>query len=1224
MSRITSLSLRNRLIVGLTTMIVAVFGLIATGMLNQELLPSTRTPGTYLAATLPDASPDVVEESVTIPLEQALSAVPEVDSVTTTTSSGEVWATVMWSFNADSERVMQAVRAAVDGAKPLLPQQAEVEVFSASMDDVPVVQFAVSGPEGDAELGTRVDSVLVPALQGVSGVQRVDVTGQQEEQVQLTFRAADVAAHRIDTAVVAPTLQAAGLVTAAGQSLADGRELAVEVGNPLATVEEIAATPIEGEKGAVPLSDIADVALAPAAQTAISRVNGQPALTVAVVKDRTANIVSVSHGVATVLDEVGPQLGSDVEFSVLFDQAPYIEQSIHDLSVEGGLGLLFAVLVILAFLGSFRSTIVAGLSIPLSLLITMIALWLGDYTLNILTLGALTVAVGRVVDDSIVVIENIRRRQGDGELTVPDIVASVRQVAGAITASTLTTVAVFLPIVFVQGIAGELFRPFSVTVSIALLASLVVALTVVPTLSYWFLRRRPRPLSEKRQAAADARAEAWEARQSARAERRRERAQAKLDRKNARREERGLAPLPAARTESLLAPAAAGEGATPVDGLQRAFLPTIRAALRRPGRTIALSVVLVIITAVLMSNLQTDFLGDEGANTISVDQALPLGTTLEESDAAAGRLEQVLETDPEVIDYVATVVAATGAQENRISVTLDDGADSVVAVERLQRAFDELPDAEDLPGIGEVDVYGASGGIGGDVTIELTGDDLEALATAADNLTTEVAELDGVTGARNDLAAEQPVIHVTVDRAAAAKVGYDQARVGQAVQLALSGAPVGSVTLQGAERQVVIRPSNPGATPEQIAALPLPVSAVQRQQAQKAAQNELTRIQEERAVQQIAEAEDAYEEQLREVRAARDRAADDLNALYAQLRALQQAPLMPPPGAEPSPDEVLVAERNAQLDALQEAIAAAEQGLQQADEQIAEMIEQHAAQSADRAESDALAERLEAIADITGEPITVSAIATVTEELTQPTITRADGTRQVTVFATPASGQLGLVSANVDALVASTDLPDGVSFAVAGASAEMEESFAQLGIAMLLAILLVLLIMIATFHSVMQPLVLLVSIPFAATGAAVLLVLTNTPLGIPAMIGLLMLIGIVVTNAIVLIDLINKLREQGMPLEEAVLHGTRLRLRPILMTAAATVFALLPMAFGLTGGGIFISQPLAIVVIGGLITSTLMTLVLVPVLYTLVERRASRRARRRLIRRRARAVYAGG
>ncbi|MGO3205299.1 MAG: efflux RND transporter permease subunit, partial [Brevibacterium aurantiacum] len=355
-----------------------------------------------------------------------------------------------------------------------------------------------------------------------------------------------------------------------------------------------------------------------------------------------------------------------------------------------------------------------------------------------------------------------------------------------------------------------------------------------------------------------------------------------------------------------------------------------------------------------------------------------------------------------------------------------------------------------------------------------------------------------------------------------------------------------------------------------------------------------------RADEAKAKAEDEAAEQLDSAREARDNAADQLEEARKALRDARN----PPPA--PSPGE-MAAE---QVDQAEEGVEQAEKGLQEANDAIDDLIDGQREQEENQAEEQDLADEQAAIPDIKGEPITVDEIASVDETETPATITREDGDRQVTVFATPAEGQLNPVSAEAQELTSSMDLPAGVSFDVGGASQEQADSFAQLGWAMLVAIALVFLVMIATFRSLVQPLILLVSIPFAATGAVLLLLLTGTPLGIPSLIGLLMLIGIVVTNAIVLMDLINKLREHGMGLMDAIIHGTRLRLRPILMTAAATVFALVPMSLGLTGGGVFISQPLAIVVIGGLTSSTVLTLILVPALYLLVERRKERRAER--------------
>jgi multidrug efflux pump subunit AcrB len=251
------------------------------------------------------------------------------------------------------------------------------------------------------------------------------------------------------------------------------------------------------------------------------------------------------------------------------------------------------------------------------------------------------------------------------------------------------------------------------------------------------------------------------------------------------------------------------------------------------------------------------------------------------------------------------------------------------------------------------------------------------------------------------------------------------------------------------------------------------------------------------------------------------------------------------------------------------------------------------------------------VADVRADPLTVGDLADVDEVLAPSTVTQIDGIRAVTVSGTPSASDLGELTATVQTALDQLDVPSGITVEQGGASSDQEEAFTQLGLAMLLAIVLVFLIMVATFRSLVQPLILLISIPFAATGAVAALLLTDTPLGVPAMVGLLMLIGIVVTNAIVLIDLVNQYRERGEDVRTAVVDGARLRLRPIIMTAAATICALIPMGLGLTGGGAFISRPLAVVVIGGLVSSTILTLLLVPVLYTLVERRGERRQARR-------------
>jgi HAE1 family hydrophobic/amphiphilic exporter-1 len=317
-----------------------------------------------------------------------------------------------------------------------------------------------------------------------------------------------------------------------------------------------------------------------------------------------------------------------------------------------------------------------------------------------------------------------------------------------------------------------------------------------------------------------------------------------------------------------------------------------------------------------------------------------------------------------------------------------------------------------------------------------------------------------------------------------------------------------------------------------------------------------------------------------------------------------------------------VGQAEAGIKQLEAAIEQSDKGIDQLDEQIDQVREQQSESAETRRQNQELTDEQEAIADdqkelaedqkdladVRADAVRVKDVADVKQVLAPTTVTQIDGDPSVTVTATPDTSDLGALSATVQSTIAGLDdLPAGVSAELGGAATDQQEAFAQLGLAMLVAIALVFLIMVGTFRSLIQPLILMVSIPFAATGAIAGLLITDTPLGVPSMVGLLMLIGIVVTNAIVLIDLINQYRRKGEDLRTAIVDGARLRLRPIIMTACATIFALVPMGLGLTGGGAFISQPLAIVVIGGLVSSTILTLLLVPVLYSLVERRSEKK-----------------
>jgi hydrophobic/amphiphilic exporter-1 (mainly G- bacteria), HAE1 family len=1023
MSFLTRLSLANRGLVALIAVVISAFGLFAIPSLKQQLFPSIELPAAFIGASLPGAGPEIIQDQITKPIEDAVKGVDGIDSVTSTTREGSASITVAFTYGTDITAAVNELTTSVNRIQPQLPENVTPTIFAGSTDDIPAIVLAASGGKDPTDLVAKLNATVVPELNGIDGVRDTQLTGATEAQVVITPDPAKLTAAGVDPQSVTTLLQANGVSVPAG-SVVDGQKaLNVQVGTPIGSVDALRGLYLQGARGPVKLGDVATVESKLPAPTSYTRTDGVDSLGLAVTAKPDGNPVEISNKVRDLLDQL--QQDSGTKLTVVVDQAPFVERSIKSLTTEGLLGLLMAVIVILVFLLSVRSTLVTAVSIPLSVLMALIALWVGDFTLNLLTLGALTIAVGRVVDDSIVVLENIKRHLEYGEPKVHAITSAVREVAGAVTASTLTTVAVFAPIALVGGIVGQIFASFAITVTVALLASLFVALTVVPVLAYWFLK----PPS------GDTDTEAI--RQAADAKERRSR-------------------------------------------LQRAYLPVIRFATHRRWTTLLVGVLILVGTFGLSTQLKTNFLDQSGQDSLTISQELPVGTNLATTNAAAKQIEGVLASRPEVKTYQVTVgngefnpfAGSSGASGATFDVALKEGTDTEKVTDELRTRIDSMS------GLGEVTVGGDGSGLGGDeLAVDVQAADPDVLATATKQVQDVMTATSGVTDVSTTLAASVPRLDVVVKRDAAARNGLTEAAIGQSVAGAFRAVPAGKITVDGASQDVVISFGAPPEGPDALKALPIR-----------------------------------------------------------------------------GPRGVV---------------------------------------------------RLDQVADI--------------KQVDGPEqVTRVDGNRTATVKGSVAGSDLRKINADLKKQLDKLALPAGASYSIGGASADQADAFKQLGLAVLAAIAIVFIIMVATFRSLLQPVILLVSIPFAATGAIILLLVTGTALGVPALIGVLMLVGIVVTNAIVLMDLINHYRQAGMGVQEAVIEGGRHRLRPILMTAIATIFALLPMALGLTGEGGFISQPLAIVVIGGLVSSTLLTLVLVPTLYTMVEnrkeksrvKRAAKRSRR--------------
>lgn len=1020
MSWLSRFSLGQRALIGLMSFIAIAFGAIAIPQLKQQLLPTIELPMVSVLAPYQGASPDVVEKQVVEPIEDSLEAVDGISGVTSTAGEGNAVIVASFDYGIDSKQLVADVQQAVNRARAQLPDDVDPQVVAGSTDDMPTVVLAVTSDKDQQALADQLDRSVVPSLEDIDGVGRVMVNGVRDLQVTVTPDDAKLKKAGLTTAALAQALQAGGATVPAGSFDESGKSRTVQVGGGFTTLEQIENLMVTGPGGQKPvaLADVASVRRQEAPADSLTRTNGEPSLAVMVTMDHGGSAVAISNAVEDKLPALRKDLGTGASITVVSDQGPAVSKAIEGLTTEGGLGLLFAVLVILVFLASIRSTLVTAVSIPLSVVLALIVLWTRDLSLNMLTLGALTIAIGRVVDDSIVVLENIKRHLGYGEERHAAIIAAVREVAGAVTSSTLTTVAVFLPIGLVGGMVGALFGSFSITVTAALLASLLVSLTVVPVLSYWFLR-----------APKGTPADAQEARR-------------KAEEKEAR------------------------------SRLQRFYVPVLRFATRRRLTSVAIAVVVLIGTFAMAPLLKTNFFDQGEQEVLTVKQELAPGTSLAATDEQARKVERLLAGVKGVKDYQVTVGSSgfmaafggsTDTNQASYQVMLDDSASYTDVQNSIEKGL------AGLEGIGTTTVSAGDGFGNQDLSVVVKAADGDVLRKAADQVRDTVAGLDDVTDVTSDLAQSVPRISVKANAKAAA-AGFDDQTLGAAVAQAVRGTTAGKAIIDDTERDVVIKSAKPARTLEQL--------------------------------------------------------------------------------------------RDLRLGAVK-----------------------------------------------------LGDIATVELVDGPVSMTRIDGQRAATITAKPTGDNTGAVSADLTSKLKSLKLPAGATAEIGGVSQNQDDAFKNLALAMLAAIAIVFMLLVATFRSLVQPLILLVSIPFAATGAIGLLLVTGTPMGVPAMIGMLMLIGIVVTNAIVLIDLINQYRRQGYGVVEAVVEGGRHRLRPILMTALATIFALLPMALGVTGEGGFIAQPLAVVVIGGLITSTLLTLLLVPTLYAMVELRKERRAKKRAAKR---------
>ena len=1035
MTFLTALALSRRSVTLLAFVLVLVAGVIVYRNLERELFPEIEFSNITILTAYPSADPETVERDVTEPIEEAIEGMDGLKEIESTSAENVSIVLASFEFGEDMEEAKRAIESSVNGIA--FPDDASDPVVSRINNNTfPVLRLSVVSDRDIPSLQRILESLVVPEIERVDGVFQVNVVGKSEEQVKVVVDTGKLEDLGLSLQQVSEAIRNNNASFPAGRIDQSGRSFAVRATHEFGSLEDIRNLTIgfetpSADAGAGPnsgplldrpilLRQVAEVTLSTADAGSISRVNGKPSLNIDVVKDPDANTVDVTSGVVAALDEI-QGLPPDVAIMELSNDGPEVEKQLSNLLREGLLGFLFAILAVFVFLINtrptplrgiiltLRPTSIIGISIPLSILTGVLVMGLSGLSLNFMSLAGLAIAIGRVVDDSIVVLENIYRHLQMGEGQAEVALTATREVGPAIVSSTLTTVVVFVPLAFIQGLVGEFFTPFALAVSFALAASTLVALTAVPVLGALLLRPGDFPDED----VADGN----------------------------------------------------GEGNSSRDTwLQRAYTPVLYWTLRHKIATMLFA--LATLSGILLVLIVPITLFPAGAPTyLTIDVELPTGSAISRTFEQVLLVEEVLagfEEEGHVELYQVNLgrssdefgsgSATGGFRQAGFLVKLSEEVPEDIA----DRLRSRMPSNDGV----DITVTEIVGGPPSDnLEIKLTGSNFTAVSATARDLESRLNAIDGIINVASDVSEARQELTINVDPAIAAEFGLNAALVGQQVNQFIVGRSVTEVELEGVTMDVVVQ-----GRPEEV---------------------------------------------------------DNIEKL-----------------------------KNLSIDGHSGAI------------------------------------KLGSISNITIEEGPVS-------------ISRFDLERAASISGVITAQDTGAVNRQVSSAIAGLDTPPGVQIKTGGIFEQISEGFQDVGLAMAVGVALVYLVMVATLGSLRNPLIIVLSLPLAVVGALSALAITERTLSLSALMGFLLLIGVVVTNAIVLITFVEQLRQEGRGVFDALIEGGRTRVRPILMTAFTTTFALLPLAVSSEDDSGIIGAELATVVIGGLISSTFLTLIAVPVIYSI-------------------------
>lgn len=1004
---LSKLSVKRPVTILMVVLIILLFGVLSFTNLGIDMMPDMNLPIVAVMTTYTGAGPEEIENRVTTMLESALASVSNVESITSTSSDGTSTILVQFSWGTDIEYAALKIRENIDLIKGYLPTDAGTPMvvqFDPSL--LPVATYSVTADLNTAELTKLAEETIKPRLERIEGVASVSISGGYDRAIRVYLNEQKMHGYGLSTSTVSQMLAAQNLNSGAGTMDDSGLNYILKTQGEFGSVEEIEnltlTTPTGGQ---VKISDIGRVVDGFTDVTSYSFLDGRQTISLSVQKQSGSNTVLVANKVKEEMAAMERELYGNLTSINVMDQAQFIELAISTVFSSAILGALLAVLIIYAFLRSISSTLIIGISIPISVIATFILIHFAGLTINMMTLGGLALGVGMLVDNSIVVLESIFKKRQGGMESKEAAVYGAKEVATAISASTLTTLAVFLPITLLSGLASQIFRELALTVAFSLISSLVVALSLVPMLASK-LMASPRSVKVMK----------------------------KIDGKDGKKEERGL---------------------------YHKYGNALDWSLRHRKSVMAILLVVVLAAVAMIPFMGTEFIPTMESGSINVNIEMPNGTSLEKTREATESLEDIIRAYPEV-DYIYSSIGSNSTNTSSLVVNL------VPSSERdrsEQECIDMLREAtEDVPDVKLSFSGGFSMTMGGSaISITVSGRDLDTLQALGQEVMSVVDSVKGTTEVNFSMAEGQPEYDIVVDKEKASLYGLTSAQIATMVKTSLSGSTATIYRENGSEIDVIV-------------------------------QSEESSVKE--------------------------------------LKDIASIQLMTPTGVTIPLSQVARFEKG-----------------------FGPMSIQHTNQ--------------ERSATIT---------ASITEDV-----------------------DLGTVTSEIEQRIEQeVNFPSGYSISYEGEQQNMMDSFSDLGYALIIAVVLVYMVMAAQFESLIQPFIVLFSMPLAMVGVTVGLMVTGRNFGITAFIGIIMLAGIVVNNAIVLVDYINQLKQRVYSTHDAIVEAGRVRLRPILMTALTTILGMLPMAIGV-GEGSELQAPLAVSVVGGLFTSTFLTLFIIPVIYSLVD-----------------------